>query len=368
MIRRALGIATKQRMEPLATAGFASLPAWCKLPTVKFQAAWSRAGSAKRNALGLAMTPLADSFQEIATTNPELVQSFHEFVAPHFITVRTLLYVLDGLHGSGLSWAGSIVALTFTIRMLLVPVLVYSSKTGVRLQLMKPELEELTADFNRRKALNQDARDISHEYSLGMMALYKKHQCNPFSMMVMPVVSMPIFISCFFAINGLCAGGVAGMNTGGALWFQNLTVMDPYYVLPVLSSWSGLLILKRGSESGGAIDPKIAPMLKVFSVVAFFAPAITYQLPAGVLLYFSAMSCFSLVQGEIIRADVTRRLLDMPTMSEMRIKKATGYRPFMAESDSVPPSPGPVSEKDDEGAKDKKTVRKKPLPLPFKKR
>jgi len=283
------------------------------------------------------------------------------------------MLAIEQLHSAGLTWAGAIVAMTLAVRIILVPVLIYSSKVGVRMTLMRPDLEELTAEYNRRKALKMDARETSAEYSKGMLKLYQKHQCNPLSPFVMPVISVPIFLSCFFALSGLCTEGVAGMTTGGALWFQDLTARDPYCVLPVLSSWSSVLILKRGSESGGAsVDPKIAPIIKIVSVVGLLAPLITYQLPSGVLVYFSAMSVFSLLQGEIIRADVTRRLLKMPTLSEMRImKEVPGYTPFKADDGlGVSPSLNPKhdSAKVDEDSKDKKPAKRKPLPLPFKKR
>jgi len=309
----------------------------------------------------------------LVATNPEAVKTFADIASTHFPTVRAFMHVMDSLHTAGLTWAGAIVVMTIGVRTVLVPVLIYSSRVGVRLTMMRPDLEELTADFNRKKALNVDAKANSADYSAGMMALYKKHRCNPLSPFVMPLFSMPLFISCFLALNGLCTEGVVGMSTGGALWFQDLTLRDPYFILPVVSSWSGVLILKRGSESGGAVDPKIAPMIKFMSVLGLLAPLVTHQLPSGVLVYFSAMSLVSLLQGEIIRADATRRLLGMPTLREMRIiKSVPGYTPFQADPGlGVPTSPDPKpddSKKAEADAKDKKPARKKPLPLPFKKR
>jgi len=320
--------------------------------------------------LGFASEPVAESIS-VVTANADVISTvFSDIAATHFVTIRGLMLALDSLHSTGLPWAGAIVALTFILRLCLVPVLIYSSKVGVRMAMMRPDLEELNAEFNRRKALNLDARENSASYSRGMLALYQKHRCHPMSALVMPMVSMPLFISCFFALNGLCTEGVAGMNTGGVLWFQDLTAMDPYFLLPVLSSWSGVLILKRGSESGGVIDPKVMPMIKIITVVGLFAPLVTYQLPSGVLLYFTAMSVFSLFQGEIIRADATRRMLGMPTLSEMRImNKVPGYTPFKDDSGpGLPPSVDSEREKAGEDAKDKKAARKKQLPLPFKKR
>jgi YidC/Oxa1 family membrane protein insertase len=322
-----------------------------------------------------AITTASDQFSVVAA-NPEVVKSFSEIASSHFFSIRALMHALDFLHSSGLTWAGAIVVLTCALRVALVPLLVYSSKVGVRLAQLRPDMEELNADFNRKKALNQDAREASVEYSQNMMALYKKHKCNPMSPMVMPLISMPMFVSCFFALTAMCTEGVAGMTTEGAFWFQDLTAKDPYFILPVLSAWSGVLVLKRGSESGGVIDPKVLPMLKVFGVLGMFAPLLTHHLPSGVLLYFSAMSVVSVFQGEIIRADATRRLIGIPTLSEMRILKSVGgnYAPFKAEGpfggvpESLDPKGAVDPKKNVDDASKKTLLRKKPLPVPSRKR
>jgi len=340
---------------PLALSALASLPA------------------VTQTAAEESIETIAAVSQQFAAVAVDVVKPFSEIASTHFVSIRVLMEAMDMCHTAGLSWAGAIIALTLCLRMCLVPVLVYATKVSVRMALMKPDLDELNAEFNRRKALNGDARENSNIYSKGMMECYKKHKLNPMSPLVMPLVSMPLFFSCFFALSGLCSDGIAGMTTGGALWFPDLTAQDPYYLLPILSSWSGVLILKRGSDSGGVIDPKIAPMIKGLTVLGLFAPLITYQLPSGVLLYFTGMSVFSLLQGEIIRADATRRMLGLPTMSEMRIKRQVqGYTPFKEEAGpGVPQSLDPKepdNKKADEDAKDKKPARKKPLPLPFRKR
>jgi len=309
----------------------------------------------------------------IVASSPEVVKTFSEIASTHVITVRMLMHSLDMLHTAGLPWVAAIVAMTVGLRICLIPLLIYSSKVAVRIACMRPDVEEMNAEFARRKALNMDARENSAEQARNTVALYQKHGLSPFSPFVMPMVSGPLFISCFFALTALSTEGVAGMKTEGAFWFPDLTAMDPYYVLPLLSSWTGVLILKRGSESGGVIDPKIAPMIKFISVLGLLAPLVTYQLPSGVLVYFSAMSIFSVFQGEIIRADATRRMLGMPTLSEMRIKtKVPGYTPFKADEEvgltqSLNPKQGDHKKTEDGGGKIR-TARKKPLPLPFKKR
>ncbi len=43
---------------------------------------------------------------------------------------------------------------------------------------------------------------------------------------------------------------VPSLVEGGAFWFPDLTVADPYYLLPVLSSLTFLLTVELGAETG----------------------------------------------------------------------------------------------------------------------
>ena len=51
-------------------------------------------------------------------------------------------------------------------------------------------------------------------------------------------------ISTFLAIRGMAKLPVDSLSTGGALWFTDLTMADPFYVLPVLATASILTIIR----------------------------------------------------------------------------------------------------------------------------
>ena len=65
----------------------------------------------------------------------------------------------------------------------------------------------------------------------------------------------PIFMSVFFALKGMSNAPVQSMTHGGLFWFTDLTMCDPYYLLPLLTSvtlWAtievfDLAILNRGN-------------------------------------------------------------------------------------------------------------------------
>lgn len=46
---------------------------------------------------------------------------------------------------------------------------------------------------------------------------------------------MPFFLSFFFGLRGMAELPVESLRTGGILWFSDLTIPDPTYILPVLT-------------------------------------------------------------------------------------------------------------------------------------
>lgn len=51
---------------------------------------------------------------------------------------------------------------------------------------------------------------------------------------VYPVLQAPVFISFFIALREMANLPVPSLQTGGLWWFQDLTVSDPIYVLPLV--------------------------------------------------------------------------------------------------------------------------------------
>lgn len=64
-----------------------------------------------------------------------------------------------------------------------------------------------------------------------------------------------MFISFFFALKGMASLPVESMRHGGLYWFADLTVPDPYYILPIITAGSLSLILQLGIDG-----PKLANM------------------------------------------------------------------------------------------------------------
>ena len=151
--------------------------------------------------------------------------------------VGWLQYMIEYVHiHANLPWWGAIVVSTFFLRAVIFPVVMKIQKNGVLMNNINPEIQKL---MKRQKEYRQMGnKTLADQYSHKIWNVYQKNNCNPLKMAVMPLIQVPLFLSFFIAIRRMAAVPVESMKTGGALWFTDLTVPDPYYILPVLACGS----------------------------------------------------------------------------------------------------------------------------------
>lgn len=71
---------------------------------------------------------------------------------------------------------------------------------------------------------------------LKQKALNEKMGVNMFSMMVMPLVQLPVTLGMFFGVKGLCDSGLEALKWSGWAWLPDLSVADPTGILPVAAT------------------------------------------------------------------------------------------------------------------------------------
>lgn len=144
-------------------------------------------------------------------------------------------YILDTVHTTtGLPWWLSIVATTLCIKVALIPFSLYAREQALKMRPINPQVEILKA---RQKEFVL-ARDIdrANEEKAKMLELYKKHGVNPLKAMLPTLAQAVIMISFFFAIRKMAYAPIPSMMTEGTLWFTDLTLNDPTFLLPIISS------------------------------------------------------------------------------------------------------------------------------------
>ncbi|CEL52708.1 Mitochondrial inner membrane protein OXA1L OS=Mus musculus GN=Oxa1l PE=2 SV=1 [Rhizoctonia solani AG-1 IB] len=211
---------------------------------------------------------------------------------------------LELLHvQTGLPWWASIFILTAVVRTALLPLNLKLVGNASRLARVQPQLAVLTEQIKRAR----DAGDSAALQHAGFRAqkLLESAGANPFKGLLGPLVQMPVALSFFFGIRNLCNAGLPTLKDGGVGWFTDLTLADPTWALPILSSASMLILLETSAidaQAGAAGHTR-----NFFRVLSLITIPIVSYLPSGVLVYFVANGVFMLIQNTLVKIPAVRK-------------------------------------------------------------
>lgn len=100
-------------------------------------------------------------------------------------------------------WA-TIVAITFGLRALLVPLAFGAMRNGAKMALAKPEMELVTQRMKAETASGVTVDQKRYQmYQTQLNAIYAKHGFYPMRSLLMPVVQLPIFVSFFLGLQSM---------------------------------------------------------------------------------------------------------------------------------------------------------------------
>ncbi|WP_246058990.1 membrane protein insertase YidC [Campylobacter troglodytis] len=179
------------------------------------------------------------------------------------------------------NWGWAIVVLTLVIRLVLFPLTYKSMISMNKLKDLAPKMTEL----------RQKYKGDPQKLNIHMMELYKKHGANPFSGCLPILLQIPIF----FAIYRVLLNAVELKGAPWALWIEDLSVLDPYYVLPILMG--ATMFLQQIITPMAIQDPMQARIMKFLPVVFTF---FFLWFPAGLTLYWCVNNVCSLIQQWVI--------------------------------------------------------------------
>lgn len=219
---------------------------------------------------------------------------------------------LEFLHVTGgLSWCASIAVTTVCIRLLLLPLIIKSQANTVRLNNARPQLQEAEAKMRELSNSRDSAAQAQAATMLGN--IYRENKCHPVKSLGAIFVQFPVFISFFFAIRRMAYLPVESFKTGGYLWFQDLTLSDPYYVLPIICSFSMLASIELGGEVG-VRTPHMETMKTIFRIMAVALIPFTAHFPAAIFSYWVTSNLFTIGQVGLLKSSAVRRAVGIPEM------------------------------------------------------
>lgn len=170
-----------------------------------------------------------------------------------------------------------IILLTLVIRLITFPLQYKSFKSMKKMQTVQPEIQKL------REKFKDDPQRLQRE----TMDLFKRAGANPLGGCLPLILQMPIF----FAFYQVLYNAVELVGAPFLGWIADLSVKDPYYVLPVLMALA--MFFQQKITPTTVADPT---QKKVMAFMPLIFGFIMKDLPSGLVLYIFVSTLFGMVQ------------------------------------------------------------------------
>jgi len=238
--------------------------------------------------------------------------------------------ILVQVHDLGLPWWATIVASTFAMRLAItVPLQVYSLKQQAKVvpfnQACHVMQMKLAGEIKKEADEHDwDARTRKRQFILNTMRHRKelKEKLNPppvWKRYIVPWVQMPLWVGMSFALRDMSLSLLktaeitpkmmeihSQLSLEGLYWFQNLCASDPYFILPVLTCMSNLIVINMYG-----LQQRSRPLYYFFTSLSLLMVPVACKMPASVVLYWFSSSLFGVFQALALKNGSVRKFLDV---------------------------------------------------------
>ncbi|HQN08702.1 MAG TPA: membrane protein insertase YidC [Thermoanaerobaculia bacterium] len=253
-----------------------AVPAVAPEPLVETEVVASAAGTLET---GLYLGP--KDIDVLATVRPgmEKLIDYGWFA----ILVSPLLWLLKQFHSAIPNWGVAIILATVVIKVVLFPLTWKQLVSMKKMSALQPKMEAIRQKWTPKLKSDPQARLKMNEET---MALYKAEKVNPAGGCLPLLLQMPILI----AFYNLLSHAIDLRHAPFALWIQDLSAKDPYYVTPILMTLTMWLQQQMMPATGDATTRKVMGFLPLVFGFMF------KDMPSGLVLYWLVQNVLSIVQ------------------------------------------------------------------------
>ncbi|MBU1657906.1 membrane protein insertase YidC [bacterium] len=218
-------------------------------------------------------------YKVLESINPVLVNAIE--YGWFTFAAKPLFALLSWLHGILGNWGWSIVVLTLIVRAVLYPLTYKGMVSMQKLKAIAPKVKEVQAKY----------KGDPQRMNAAVMEMYKKHGANPLGGCLPMLLQIPVF----FAIYRVLLNAVELQGAEWIFWINDLSRMDPTFILPVLMGAS--MYYQQKLTPNNFTDPMQEKIFKFLPIIFTFF-FVTF--PAGLVLYWFVNNLFSIAQQFIV--------------------------------------------------------------------
>lgn len=197
---------------------------------------------------------------------------------------KPIFWAMQTIHSFVNNWGWTIILLTLFIKLLFFWPSAASYKSMAKMKAAAPKMKEINERFSSDPQAKQKA----------MMELYKKERINPLGGCLPILIQIPVFMGLYWVL----LESVELRQAPWILWYKDLSIMDPYFILPLLMGASMFFQQKLNPPQMDPIQQKIFQFLPIIFTFMFL------WFPAGLVLYWVVNNVLSIAQQWFINKKI----------------------------------------------------------------
>lgn len=235
------------------------------------------------------------TFESSLVAGPKLQNEMREIAPGLDLTVdygwltvlaQPIFWLLGKLHALLGNWGWSIILLTVLIKLAFYKLSEASYKSMANMRKMTP----------RMTALKERYGDDKQRLNQAMMELYKKEKINPLGGCLPILVQIPVFIALYWVL----MESVELRQAPFIFWIKDLSVKDPYFVLPLIMGASMFIQQKLNPPPPDPMQAKLMMALPFVFTILFIS------FPSGLVLYWVVNNILSISQQWYITRQIEK--------------------------------------------------------------
>jgi YidC/Oxa1 family membrane protein insertase len=188
----------------------------------------------------------------------------------------------------------SIVLLGLTVKIIFYPL---THKSFESIQKLQQQMKHIQPEM---KSLQEKYRDNPQKLNKEMMEFYRKKGINPLAGCQSGCLPMLLQVPVFLALYAVLYNSIELRGAHFIGWVTDLSIKDPYYVLPILMGVSMFVQQKlSGMGAGGGTQQEQAKLMAILMPILF--TWIFANFPSGIVLYWLTFNSATALQQLLIR-------------------------------------------------------------------
>jgi YidC/Oxa1 family membrane protein insertase len=205
------------------------------------------------------------------------------------------------------NWGWAIVVQTLMINIVLLPLRIMQTKSGLKMQRIQPQIKSIQEKYKKYSLRDPRKAAMNEEIS----AVYKTEGVNPAGGCLPLLIQFPFLIAYYRML-----GTALDLRHAHWLWIHDLSAAEPFpFILPVMMVISSLIVQRMTPQAG--MDPSQQKMMNI--MMPLMMGFLFFRFAAGLNLYYAEVNLIGIAQQAVMNR--TKLGKEMREIMEKRARK-----------------------------------------------